>query len=486
MALRSASTSTNIAFNSSTPSPSGCTPATARLIRRLPSRSSTAHIGFTLDFLSKRSAIRSAARAASQQSPQLREAPDHHRKYAAGIDDDDPSAISSPLTFTGTSTDQFSYWNTHSKGHVQIDSTPRPGDLQNAITTPGLLTAELQLLACAASDRAEMHSILAQQRDNWNKLFQGTLTSTSLAACVLSGLATSHNAGLCSLPALLLNAGTAAMMAVINQFQPSQLAEEQRTAARLFRKLANDIHSALQVSPHLRQSTPLFFDDCKRRLHALDKAFPMPLTPGGLEKFPTKVVPPVLIEPKLSTAGDQYDCHELDSHVLVDCSDQYSNNGWDMQLTHDLRHITTMLRHSDIPKYTGWAQNLVKANKCLAIAAPCFAASAAVLNAVAMCTTVLPTNMLGMWAATFSVLATFVGSFSNDMQLGMVFELYRNSAGYYKDVETTIEETLGMPVKQRENGTLFRQRIAYQLGRWPTSQAEPILPKDATEGGTLF
>ncbi|MCO5549499.1 hypothetical protein L7F22_002971 [Adiantum nelumboides] len=98
-----------------------------------------------------------------------------------------------------------------------------------------------------------MHSILAQQRDNWNKLFQRTLTSTSLAACVLSGLATAnHNAVLCNLPALLLNAGTVAMMAIINQFQSSQLAEEQHTAARLFRKLANDIYSALQVSPHLR------------------------------------------------------------------------------------------------------------------------------------------------------------------------------------------------------------------------------------------
>ncbi|MCO5552766.1 hypothetical protein L7F22_006283 [Adiantum nelumboides] len=263
MDLSSASTTT--AFNSSTPSPS-CTPATARQVRRLPSSfiaPLNTHIAFTLDLSSKRSAIRTAARAASQQSPQLREAPDHHRKlYAAGIDDNiDLSAISGSVTFTGTSADEFAYWNTHSKGHVQIASPPRP-DLQNTYTnqgkqhgTPALLAAELQLLANAASDRAEMHSILAQQRDNWNKLFQGTLTSTSLAACVLSGLATSHNAGLCSLPALLLNAGTAAMMAVINQFQPSQLAEEQRTAARLFRKLANDIHSALQVSPPLRQST---------------------------------------------------------------------------------------------------------------------------------------------------------------------------------------------------------------------------------------
>ncbi|KAI5075384.1 hypothetical protein GOP47_0009460 [Adiantum capillus-veneris] len=51
---------------------------------------------------------------------------------------------------------------------------------------------------------------------------------------------------------------------------------------------SDDVHYALHVSPHLRQSTSLFVDECKRRLQALDKAFPiLPLTPGGLEKFPT-------------------------------------------------------------------------------------------------------------------------------------------------------------------------------------------------------
>ncbi|MCO5566365.1 hypothetical protein L7F22_020042 [Adiantum nelumboides] len=349
-----------------------------------------------------------------------------------------------------------------------------------------LLSAELQLVANAASDRAEMHAILAQQRDNWNKLFQRTLTSTSLTACLLSaGLAASGqlNSGL-SLPALLLNSGTAAMMVLINQFQPSKLAEEQRTAARLFRKLASDIHCALQVSPHLRQSTASFFKDCKRRLRALDKAFPMPLTPGGLEKFPSKIVVPVLIEPEeeVEAVDSQYE----ETHVSSG-TDQ-SINGWSTQLNHDLKLVAATLRGSDIPKYTGWAQNLVKANKGLARAAPCFAASAALLNVIVMSTssTMAPTSTLSMWAATCSVLATFAGSFSHDMQLGMVLELYRNSAGYYADVETTIKETLRMPVEQRENGNLFRQRIAYQLGRWPSSQTEPVVPADATEAGTLF
>ncbi|KAI5066618.1 hypothetical protein GOP47_0019242 [Adiantum capillus-veneris] len=459
------------------------TPATARLNNssRLLNYSTEAvlaanhHIGLSLNFpRSNSSPLVCTARAVSQQVQQLVQ--ENHRKHAPAIDGTDRvKPISSPTSFTSTGPDPAlaPFWNTHKEGLLQAIEK----DANSGITS-SFLTAELQLLANAASDRAEMHSILAQQRDNWNKLFQRMLTSASMTACVLSGLDgyAGHSMGL-SLPALLLNAGTAAMMTVINQFQPSQLAEEQRTAARLFRKLASDVYYALHVSPHLRQRTSLFVDDCKRRLQALDKAFPMPLTPGGLEKFPTKVVPPVLIEPKPILGAHQ------DSHV-VDCLDQY--NGWDTQLTQDLKHIAAMLHHSDIPKYTGWAQNLVKVNKCLAIAAPCFAASAALLNAAAMCTTVLPTNILGMWAATFSVLATFLGSFSNDMQLGMVFELYRNSAGYYADLKTTIEETLDTPVEQRENGTLFRQRIAYQLGRWPTSRAEPVVPAHAKEAGTLF
>ncbi|MCO5606773.1 hypothetical protein L7F22_060963 [Adiantum nelumboides] len=38
-----------------------------------------------------------------------------------------------------------------------------------------VLEAKLWLLANATRDRAEMHAILAQQRDNWNKLFQALL-----------------------------------------------------------------------------------------------------------------------------------------------------------------------------------------------------------------------------------------------------------------------------------------------------------------------
>lgn len=397
----------------------------------------------------------------------------------------------SSTSYTSMRADPLGFWDSHQGLNVHI-AAPRNQLSSFSDEESIFLAAELQLLKSAALDRAEMHSILAQQRDNWSKLFQRMLTATSMTACLLSGLAGSQGAHMSlslNLPALLLNAGTAAMMAIINKFQPSQLAEEQRTAARLFRKVASDIQYALSVSPHLRQHTPSFLRDCKRRVQALDKAFPMPLTPGGLEKFPSTVVPTVLIEPLLD---NQDSIHGIDIAGKI--------NGWDKQLTQDLRNVASLVRSSDIPKYTGWAQNLVKVNKSLAIAAPFFVAAAAVLNALVISTlSALPTVhiQLDMWAAVCSVLAAFAGTLSNDMQLGMVFELYRNSAGYYADVETSIKEMLNTPIEHRENGELFRQRIAYQLGReaapsCPCSTTSditsgtPLVPVGAKEAGTLF
>lgn len=336
-----------------------------------------------------------------------------------------------------------------------------------------LLLAELRLLANAAADRAEMHSVLAQQRDNWNKLFQHTLTTATLTASVMAGLNGQHPTLSLSVPALVLNAGCALMMSIINQFQPSQLAEEQRTAARLFKKLVNDIDYALHLPADLRQYTPTLLRDSQLRLRALDRAFPMPLTPGGLEKFPTSVVPPILSgRTAVSALKDRI--HE-----------SQNTNGWTESITRDVKEVATLLHDSDIKTYTTWAQNVVNVNKCLAIAAPTFAILAAALNAASALGLYGSSINLGLGAAMCSVVATFAGSFSHDMQLGMVFEMYRNSAGYYAEVEASIENTLRVPVEQRENGVLFRRRVAYELGREGADEA-PLVPTAAKSGGTLF
>ena len=369
---------------------------------------------------------------------------------------------------------------------------------ESAAAEEAFLVAELRLLANAAADRAEMHGILATQRDNWNKLFQHTLTAASMTATVLAALsgAMAANAAHISpasltLPAALLNAGAGAMMSVINQFQPSQLAEEQRTAARLFRKLVSDIHYAIDTAPHLRQPGAVLLRDCRRRLHALDKAFPMPLTPGGLEKFPSQMLPPLLIAPLVvdrpSAAHNQKRSEEEEEAGI--------SGGWNAELEAELRGVAARLRRSDINTYTSWATNVVNINKSLAIAAPTLAAAAALLNVaqpvlVAAGQMVSTTQHLGVMAAACSAMAAFAGSFSNDMQMGMVAELYRNSAGYYANIEGSINEALDAPAEEREHGELFRQRVAYELGRSPTASALIPADTDTTDtqapAGTLF
>ena len=51
-------------------------------------------------------------------------------------------------------------------------------------------------------------------------------------------------------------------------------------------------------------------------------------------------------------------------------------------------------------------------------------------------------------------------------QVGMVFEMYRSTAGLFQLMKETIESTLEeKDVGERENGELFEMKVALQLGR---------------------
>eukprot|EP00250_Pteridium_aquilinum_P033266 c5388_g1_i1 orf=3-554(-) len=103
-------------------------------------------------------------------------------------------ALPEEASYVSMRADPLGFWDTH-KGLLH----PACNAIDNGLLMEehhGLeaqevnlfLAAELRLLANAASDRAEMHSILTQQRDNWNKLFQRMLTAATMTACVLSSL----------------------------------------------------------------------------------------------------------------------------------------------------------------------------------------------------------------------------------------------------------------------------------------------------------
>ncbi|KAF8642486.1 hypothetical protein HU200_067161 [Digitaria exilis] len=116
-----------------------------------------------------------------------------------------------------------------------------------AVAPEGNKTAaeKLRLVADAAADRAEMHDIIGRQRDNWNHLLLHSTNSLTLAASAMAALAPTT----ATMPALKASAGillaTAAVtMAAVNKIQPSQLAEEQRNATRLWRQLERHQSSA--------------------------------------------------------------------------------------------------------------------------------------------------------------------------------------------------------------------------------------------------
>ncbi|CAL5345706.1 unnamed protein product [Camellia sinensis] len=76
----------------------------------------------------------------------------------------------------------------------------------------------------------------------------------------------------------------------------------------------------------------------------------------------------------------------------------------------------------------------------------------------------------GSWAVVLGVvggaLSSIVNTLEHGGQIGMVFEMYRSNAGFFKLMEESIESNLkDREVERRENGELFEMKVALQLGR---------------------
>lgn len=227
-----------------------------------------------------------------------------------------------------------------------------------------------------------------------------------------------------SISAIVLDMGCAFVMTTDPR---SQLADQETTASRLLKNIANNIDCTLQTPSDLRQHASALLKDSKRRLQALDRAASaMPSTSGGLENFSTQAIRPPLLRNSASTTQMPAST-EANGSILE-------------SITGDSKETSAV----------------VKVNKCLAIAAPVFAVSGAALNAVDALG--WSNEHLGLFAAICRVLAGVAGSVSQDMQLGMVFELYRNSSGYNAEVETSIERTVQRPLHQRQDEVWFNRK----------------------------
>ncbi|XP_010918551.1 probable F-box protein At4g22030 [Elaeis guineensis] len=313
--------------------------------------------------------------------------------------------------------------------------------------------SQLYAIMEAVADRAEMHAIIGEQRNNWNHLFLHSINFITLTASIMAGIssipaaqaAAPHLLAFKLSSALLFTAATG-MMLVVNRIQPSQLAEEQRNATRLFRQLEKSIRTALA----LRTPTKLDVEEAMARVLALDKAYPLPLLPGMLDKFP-KTVKPAVWWPELD-------------HSHLQRTRRAEGDGWSKELEEEMKGILGVLKRKDEEEYVRWDKLVLKINRILAVSGPLLAGLAAVGAGL------IGIPALGLWPALVGVvggaLAATMNTLEHGAQVGMVFELLRNCAGFYLQLEEAIESNLGeKEVKNRENGEMLELKMALQLGR---------------------
>ncbi|KAJ6803159.1 putative F-box protein [Iris pallida] len=331
-----------------------------------------------------------------------------------------------------------------------------------------LVIAQLYAVAEAAADRAEMHDIIGKQRDNWNHLLLHSINSITLAASAAAGISAmppvvmlqssspNHLQLAFKLSSALLFAASTAMMTITSKIQPSQLAEEQRNATRLFRQIDKSIHTTLNLAAiRSRSSSTPTEADVKvavERVLALDKAYPLPLLPGMLDKFPTKLEPTIWW-PKFNRRSSS-------SSVGGDIR----SNGWSQGLEREMEGIVAKLRSKDIEQYVHFGNKLLAINRVVAVAGPILCGLAAVGASMVGVAALGPFPVL--LGVVGGALAAVANTLQHAGQAGTVVELSRNCAGFYKNLGEEIEWNLREgEAEKREEGELFKLKVALKLGR---------------------
>ncbi|KAG6493272.1 probable F-box protein At4g22030 [Zingiber officinale] len=316
--------------------------------------------------------------------------------------------------------------------------------------------AKLLAIAEAVADRANMHSIIGAQRNNWNHLLTNSINSIALIGSLMAGLsAVPVDAAIPQLSALkissmLLFGVATGMMVIVNKIQPSQLAEEQRKATWMWKQLERSIQDGLS----LRAPAEADVAEAMSKVLALEKAYPLPLLPGMLDKFPKTVEP--------SRWWPEPPCpREKEAHPARETMDK---NGWSKELEEELEGLLKVLKVKDEGQYVKLGKVILRFNRALATAGPAFGGLALTGSAL------IGTSALGALPVLLAVvggsLAAVVNTLEHAGQVGMLFELLRNNAGFYKWLQEEIEMNLREEdVEKRENGELLKLKLALQLGR---------------------
>ena len=318
-----------------------------------------------------------------------------------------------------------------------------------------IATTKLYMILEAVLDRIEMHKNMGEQRENWNSLLLNSLNMVTLTAVTMAGLSEMDGSVLpLKISSTLLFAAGTGILLIMNKIQPSQLVEEQRNAVRLLKQLQTKIQTTLS----LQTPTEKDVEDAMEKVLALDRAYPLPLLGAMLDKFPNTLKPATWWPTKPSQYAHDGGCKSKTDYP----KSKGKTNGWSEELEEEMRSIVGVTRMRDMEDYVRLGNKALKLNKALAMVGPSLMGIAAIGSALS--------GHCGPWGALVAAMAGSMASIVNTIehggQVGMVFEMYRNCAGFFSLLEETVESNLEeSDLRKRENGELFEMKMALHLGR---------------------
>ncbi|CAN1811243.1 Probable F-box protein At4g22030, partial [Linum perenne] len=292
----------------------------------------------------------------------------------------------------------------------------------------------------AVADRIEMHTNVAIQRDNWNSLLLTSINMSILAATAITAADTVPSA----IGSTILFSTSTALLLIMNAIQPSQLAEEQRNATRLFKKLESQLlHRVVPTQAHVEEAV--------EKVLALDRAYPLPLLGGKMiPKFPSQFEPSVWWPKQQVNQNDAV-------------STTKTNNGWTEELESEMKQVLRVVKAQDKEDYMKLGNMALKVNKVLAVSGPALTGIAAAASAA---------GLVGV-AVAAGAMAAAVNTLEHGGQIGMVVEMYRSCAGFFDHLEGSIEANLEeSELEKRESGDLFEMKVGLALGRSPSQVRE--------------
>ncbi|MED6144642.1 hypothetical protein PIB30_017571 [Stylosanthes scabra] len=317
-------------------------------------------------------------------------------------------------------------------------------------------TQQLYAILEAVSDRVEMHLNLAHQRNNWNTLLFNNINMLTLTATAMAAIASATPISPLKISSTLLFSAATGMMLVVNKIQPSQLAEEQRNATRLFKQLQSQIETTIALgNPN--------DEDVKKAMKnvlAIDKAYPLPLLGVMIEKFPSK------FEPAVWWPQQQHQ-----QRLSSSSKRRRRSNGWNEELERELMDVLEVVKRKDMEDYERLGNMVLNINKSLAIAGPLLTGIAAVGSMFVS----EGSSLAAMVTVMGGALATAVNALEHGGQVGMVCEMYRNCGGFFRLLEDSIEEAVE---EEKEDGEVFEMKVALKLGR-SVSELRQLASKSA-------